>query len=184
MELRTNPSIFLGTVVSKYPSVISIATSPEEPTENDFEKLMPALNEWSLAPSVLSPTMRETTLAEVGGLYIADAGDAYWISRAFTRIFRTLMGKEEEDCDQRVHDMANNMELLIRLLDSSPLSPFRGEEVGAWRQVAKWIYSAKQTIVAMKADMEWIETKGMPQMCDTLGQVVAALGQLAESDKQ
>lgn len=183
MELRTNPSIFLGTVVSKYPSVISIATSPEEPTENDFEKLMPALEEWSLAPSVLSPTMRETTLAEVGGLYIADAGDAYWISRAFTRIFRTVMGKEE-DCDQRVHDMADNMESLIRLLDTSPLSPFRGEEVGAWRQVARWTYSAKQTIVAMRADVEWIKTEGMSQMRDTLGEVASVLGQLAESGKQ
>ena len=184
MELRTNPSIFLGTVVSKHPIVISIATSPEDPSEDDFEKLMPAFNEWSLAPSVLSPTMRETVLPEVGGLYIAEAGDAYWISRAFTRIFRTVMGKEEGGCDQRVHDMANNMESLIRLLDTSPLSPFRGEEVGAWRQAAKWIYSAKQTIVAMKADVEWIETEGMSQMRDTLGEVVSVLGQLAESSKQ
>lgn len=184
MELRTNPSIFLGTVVSKYPCVISIATSPDDPTEDDFEKLMPALNEWSLAPSVLSPTMRETVLPEVGGLYIADAGDAYWISKAFTRIFRTLMEEEEEDCDQRVHDMADNMESLIRLLDASPLSPFRVEEVGAWRQVAKWIYNAKQSIVAMNADMEWIKTEGMSQMRDTLGEVVSVLGQLAVPRKQ
>ena len=183
MELRTNPSIFLGTVVSKHPSVISIATSPDDPTEDDFEKLMPALNEWSLAPSVLSPTMRETVLPEVGGLYIADAGDAYWISRAFTRIFRTMMGKEEE-CDQRVHDMADNMESLIRLLDTSPLSPFRVEEVGAWRQAAKWIYSAKRTIVAMNADVEWIKTEGMSELRDTLGEVASVLGQLAKPGEQ
>ena len=126
-----NPSVFLGPVVTTCPDIVSVANDPRSTWSIKTEQ---AVTAWSKAPVCMGRRgMVETVSPAEAGKRVRDASDAYWVAKAW---LASSKGGQAEVA------MTN----IIAGVEREQLDPANPCQVGAWRDLVEWIYTAKEAV--------------------------------------